>query len=336
MAAVGGSYLTLVDHINRLDPNGAVATIVESLSKECPLIQDAVMMESNLPDSHKYTSRQSLPAVSRRRLNRGTENTKSTTSQVIEPITMLESRSIIDIEEAALNGNTAAFRASEDLAFMEAMAEQAESVLLYDSHATNPDEATGALPRLDSTTGDAGKQIVLWGAGGSNTNASLLFMGWGEGKVFGVYPKGSMGGLKALPMKDPIYVPDPADATKQFLAYVTNWSWKIGLCVKDKRYIAAVRNIDMSTIGEGTPAAPVNDVIRAAVKAVHKIKNPQACKGVWYAPRDLHTYLHLQALSSVSHSTLALENVAGSPVVKLLGFPVRIADQMTTTEAAIS
>jgi len=334
--AIGGQNLTLQDYMRRVDPNGGITTIVESLTRECPLLQDAVVKEANMIDGDKFSSRQSLPTVSRRRINRGTPNSKSTVGQTTEPITMLEARSTIDVEEMELNGNDTAFRASEDVAFMEAMTEQAEEAVLYDNKTQNPDEAMGLIHRLDSTTGAAGGQIYKMGAGGSNTNATLLLVGWAENKVYLTFPKGSRGGIVPRPMKEPLPVDDGTNTGSSYLAWQTFWTWKLGISVKDKRYIAAVRNIDMSTIAEGTPASPDNSLIRASIHALHFIKRPSAARMVWYAPRLLHTYLHLQALSSVTHSTLTIKDVGGEPVVMLHGFPVRIADQMTTTEAAIT
>lgn len=335
--ALGGSNLTLQDYYKRTDPNGALATIVESLTRECPLLQDAVVKEANMVEGEKFSARQSLPTVTRRRINRGTASSKSTTAQTTEPITILESKSQIDIEEMELNGNNPAFRASEDIAFMEAMTEQAEKAVLYDNKAVNPDEAMGLIHRLDSTTGAAGSQIYKWSTNSNSTNATLLLVGWGDDKVYMTFPKGSKGGIIARPQDKPLPVDDGQGTGSSYLAWITYWTWKLGICVKDKRYLAAVRNIDMSAVAEGTAATPDNSIIRAAIHALHLIKNPSGAKMVWYAPRLLHTYLHLQALSSVAHgAALTLENVAGAPVVKLCGFPVRIADQMTTTEGFIT
>lgn len=336
--ATPNNNLTIVDHIQRLDPNGAMAYIIETLSKQTPVFEDAVFKEGNLPDGHKFTSRNSLPPVGRRRINKGTPGGKSGAAQVKEPTTALIAKSVIDVEEADLNGDRSAFRASEDIAFLQAMMQKADSAMLYDNHQTDPDQCTGLLPRLNSTTDPtAGKQIVKWsdpGAGVSHTCASLILVGWGDQTIHGIYPKGTMAGLSHKDMGEQ-YEPD--DNGDRFRALVAEWTLKLGVAVKDSRFLAAVRNIDMATITEGTASAPVNDLIRAAVHGYYKIYAPGSVKLCWYAPRALAQYLHLQALSSVAHgAALTIENVDGRPITKLCGAPIRISDSMTTTEDSIA
>lgn len=335
MAVIGATYPTLVDHLRRMDPNGAIAKIVEFLSKLCPMIGDAAMREGNLADGHKFTLRQSLPTIGKRRFNEGVAAGKSTTSQINEPVAMLNAQSVIDEEEANLNGNEGAFRASEDLAFMMGFAQQAETSLTYDNASTDPSTFNGLITRLSATTAALyGKQIVKWGSGGTNTNASMVLVGWGEETVYGMFPKGSKGGIVHKDMgRQPI---DPANNGKRFIGLMSDWTWKLGLVVKDPRFVAAVRNIDMATLTGGTIGTPVNDLIMAAIDAYHRIFQPGAVNLVWYVPRKLSTILHQQAVNAVSKSTLTYEEVAGKPVVKLLGVPIKISDAMTTTEAAIS
>lgn len=335
MATVGNTNLTLRDRVQRMDPDGAIAQIVEVLERQTPVLQDAVFREGNLPDGHKFTARNALPAVYRRRFNEGIPTSKSGTGQVTEPVTNIAARSEVDVQEADLNGDRDAFRASEDVAFVAAMSQGAESALIYDSEESDPANMNGLLPRLDSTSGPAGKQIVLYGGSAdANNNASLLLVGWGDQSVFGFYPKGMMGGLAYEDMGIQYSTPDANG--NRFRALCGDWSWLLGLAVKDSRFFSAVRNIGMSSIQEGTPAAPVSDLVKGAIKAYHKIPHPQAVRLAWYCPRELAMYLHLQALSVQSHQLRVDMDPAGQPVVRLLGFPVRIADQMTTTEATIS
>ncbi|MBS2028722.1 MAG: hypothetical protein JST54_12545 [Deltaproteobacteria bacterium] len=334
-AVIGATFPSLVDFYRRTDPDGAISKVVEYLAKLTPLIGDAPVREGNLPDGYKFTLRQTLPTVGKRRFNEGVAPTKSTTNQITEPVTMLNAQSIVDEQEANLNGNGPAFRASEDMAFMSAFSQSGESSTLYDNKGTDPSTFSGFLTRLASTTTALfGKQIVKWGSGGSNTNASMLLVGWGEETVHLMFPKGSKGGIEHKDMGQQLI--DPSNNGKRFVGLVSDWTWKLGLVIKDPRFVAAVRNIDMSTISGGTVGSPVNDLIMAAIDAYHRIFQPGLVNLVWYVPRKLSTYLHQQAVNSISKSTLTYEEVAGKPVIKLLGVPVKIADQMTTTEAAIS
>lgn len=323
-------FPTLLDHMNRMDPNGAIAKIVESLSKLNPVIEDAVFVEGNLPTGHRFTSRTSLPSIGRRRFNEGVAPTKSTTSQITEATTMLSAFSVVDVAEARLNGNEVAFRASEDSAFMQSMMQQAEAELLYGNSDTDPSDMKGLVPRFSSTTGTAGKQIILHDASASgNDQTSMALVGWGQESVFAIYPKGSTGGISYLDMG--IRPWDPNNDGKKFPAFVGNWHWDLGLCVKDYRQVSIIRNIDVSNLTKTG-----NTLIQSAITAYHRIFAPQTVKLVWYCNRLVSEYLHQQAVDSTKQSTLRIEEIGGRPVTMLLGIPVRISDTLTKTESIIS
>lgn len=335
MATIGATNLTLLDRVRRTAPDGGIAQIVEQLSKECPIIGDAVAKEGNLPDAHKFTVRQTLPTISTRRFDEGVAPTKSTTSQVTEPMAMFNAQSVVDEDLADLNGDQAAFRASEDVSFLSAMTQQIESSLAYDNATTNPKTFTGFMPRLASTsTGALAKQIVKNGAGGSNTNTSMLLVGWGDRGCHVITPKGGTAGLTMRNLGRQLVA--DSGGTNKFVGLVSDWTWKLGLAIEDVRTIAAVRNIDMSTETGGTIGTPVNDLIISAIQAFHLIQNPKSVKLIWYVSRKLSSLLHQQAVNAISKSTLTYENIAGSPVVSLLGIPVHISDGLTNVEAAIS
>src|SRR4051812_43515419 len=121
MTTLASNNLTLADWAKRLDANGNIATLVELLSQTNELLDDAVFMEGNLPTGHRVIVRTGLPTVYWRTLNAGVPTSKSVTAQVDEGVGMLEAYSEVDVKLARLNGDSAAFRASEDRAFVEAM-----------------------------------------------------------------------------------------------------------------------------------------------------------------------------------------------------------------------
>src|SRR5574343_52982 len=120
MAALSTGALTLADWAKRLDPDGKVPMIVELLEQTNDILTDMRWIEGNLPTGHRTTVRTGLPAVAWRLLNQGITPSKSTTAQIDEQCGMLEEWSEVDKHLALLNGNTAAFRLSEGLAFIEA------------------------------------------------------------------------------------------------------------------------------------------------------------------------------------------------------------------------
>ena len=116
--AVGATYLTLLDYAKREKPGGGIDEIIEVLAASNPLLADANVLEGNLPTGHRSTQRATQPSGSWRLLNYGVAPEKSTTVQRDDTCGILEAYSKIDVDVASLNGNEAAFRASEDNAFI--------------------------------------------------------------------------------------------------------------------------------------------------------------------------------------------------------------------------
>ena len=80
----GGRPAHLADWSKRLAPDGTIDPIVEMLSQQNDILEDAVFMEGNLPTGHRYTQRTDSPAVHFRAINQGIPDSKSTTTQVDE------------------------------------------------------------------------------------------------------------------------------------------------------------------------------------------------------------------------------------------------------------
>src|SRR5574341_847118 len=118
MATLSVVNPTLLDLAKRSDPNGKIAAIVEILNATNEVLDDMSWQEGNLPTGHRTTVRTGIPAPTWRKLYGGVQPTKSTTAQVTDNCGMLEAYAEVDKALADLNGNTAAFRLSEDIAFI--------------------------------------------------------------------------------------------------------------------------------------------------------------------------------------------------------------------------
>lgn len=330
MATINASNPTLLDQIKRTDPNGAIAQIVETLTQRNQILKDATFIEGNLPTGHRFTSRTALPSVGWRRYNEGIASSKSRTDQVDESCGQLEGNSIVDCELAKLNGNEAAFRSSENVGFLQAFNNEMETGFFYHSTLTNPEKFMGLSPRFAATTQTAGgSQVLKMDASASGSDqASMWLVCWSPETVFGIYPKGSSAGLTPHDMGEQLIL----DANNnRFRAYVMNWNWKIGLCVKDWRFVVRIANIDT-----GNLLSTGNLLLQAMVKAYHQLFDPSAGRCVFYCNRLIATYLHLQAMDAVKNSTLKIESVGGQPVTTFLGIPIRETDALLSTEAALS
>lgn len=327
--ALNSENPTLLDMIKAKDPDGSVAKVVELLTKKCPLLEDMTWKEGNLDTGHRVTSRTGLPSIGWRGFNEGVAAGKSRRDQFDETCGMLEGRSQVDCEEADLNGNAAAFRASEDMAFMASFQHELERAMFYESTLTSPKKILGLSPRLDLTTGSYGDQIYDSQISSSgNDQTSIWFIVWSPETVFGIVPKGSKAGISHHDMGEQMVADE---AGNRYRAYETVWNWKAGLCVRDARYVVRLANIDTSAI-----AATGKLLIEDMIGAYHRLQDTTSGRLVIYANRTVATYLHLQAADTVKNSTLSIENIGGKPVTTFLGAPIRIADQLLNTEAVVS
>jgi hypothetical protein len=150
MATLLATNLTLADWAKRVDPDGTAPVVAELLSQSNEILDDAVFAEGNLPTGHRVVIRTGLPTVYWRALNQGIPNSKSTTAQVDEACGILEARSEVDKDLAMLNGNTAAFRLSEDSAFIEAMNQTQATTLFYGNPAIDPKQFLGLASRYSA------------------------------------------------------------------------------------------------------------------------------------------------------------------------------------------
>jgi hypothetical protein len=339
MATLSNTALTLADWAKRVDPEGRVPVVAELLAQSNEILEDALFMEGNMPTGHRVVIRTGLPAVYWRALNQGIPNSKSTTAQVDEACGILEARSEVDKDLAELNGNTAAFRLSEDQAFLEAMNQTQASTMFYGNPATDPKQYLGLAPRYGTISGAGNAQNILDAGGTSTDNTSIYLVVWGDNTVFCPFPKGSKAGLMHEDLgEQTVY---NADGTRM-QAMATRYQWKNGLVVKDWRYVVRICNIDVSDLmaQTGTQAATAaTAIIKLMARALYRIPNIKMGRPAFYMNRTVHSGLSLAALDK-SQYVLKIEQGLtefGQPHswLSFLGVPLRCVDVLINTEARV-
>ena len=330
MATIGSTYLTLADWAKRMAPGGGIDEIIEVLASSNPILQDAPVVEGNLPTGHRSTQRTTLPSGTWRMLNQGIAGTKGTTKQVDDTCGMLEGLSQIDVDLAILNGNEAAFRASEDDAFVAGLSSQAATALFYGNSKLNPEQIYGFAPRNNALG-----TYVLGGGGTGSVNTSVWIITWGPKICHLIFPKGSQAGLKSEDLGKQLVL-ESASSLNRFLAYVTRFQWKLGLSVRDYRYIARVCNIDVTALtGDAATGADLLDKMIDAFYVRPSENLGDMARTFVYCNKTIAKFLHKQAMNK-SNVNLTLDSVAGKMVTNFLGAPVHICDAITSTEATIA
>lgn len=329
MTALAANNPTLLDVAKRLDPDGKIASIVEILNATNPVLDDLTFVEGNLPTGHRTTIRTGLPTPTWRKLYGGVQPTKSTTVQVTDSAGMLEAYAEVDKALADLNGNTAAFRLSEDAAHIEGMGQEMASTLFYGNEGTEPEAFTGLAPRYNSLSAQNSDNIIDAGGTGSD-NTSIWLCVWGNQTGHGIYPKGSLGGLQ-MTDKGQVTVENVDGNGGRMEAYRTHYRWDAGLTIRDWRYFVRIANVDLSDLDT---IANTKNIINWMIQASERIPELGKGRAAFYMNRRLREKLRLGILEKVS-SNLTWETVSGERVMTFDDIPVRRTDALVNTESRV-
>lgn len=323
---------TLLDVAKRLDPNGKIDTIVELLAQENEVLVDMSWQEGNLPTGHKSTVRTGLPTPTWRKLYGGVQPSKSKTAQITDSCGMLEAYAEIDKALADLNGNAAAFRLSEDSAFIEGMSQEHAQTLFYGNEGTEPEAFTGLAPRFNSLSAENADNIVNHGSVSGGDATSIWLCVWGPHTGFGIYPKGSQAGIH-MEDKGQVTVENIDGASGRMEAYRTHYRWDAGLVIRDWRYFVRVCNIDVSVAK--ADATGVKAVVDSMVKATERIPSFGKGRAAFYMNRTMREVVRRGVLEKIANN-LSFDTVAGKRILSFDGIPVRRTDAIVNTESTVS
>lgn len=336
MATLAVTNPTLLDLAKRQDPDGTIADVVEILNQTNEILDDITFMEGNLETGHRTTVRTGLPAPTWRKLYGGVVPAKSTTAQVTESCGMLEYYSEVDKALADLNGNTNAFRLSEDVAAMEGFNQTVATALFFGNEGSAPETITGLAPRFGDPSAVNGENILNGGAAGGQTDVtSIWLVGWSPQTVTGLIPKGSKAGLQVRDLGEVTVENAPGGPTGgRYQAYRTHMRWDVGLLVRDWRYVIRIANIDKSTLTKN--AASGADLIDLMVQAIELAPSNGNIRWAFYTSRTIRSFLRRQISNKTINATISLENIAGRKVVAFDGIPVRRVDALAADESPLT
>lgn len=334
MTALAVTHPTLLDHAKRTDPDGQIAAIVELLQQDSGLLAYLPWVEGNLPTGHRTTVRTGIAAPTWRKLYGGVQPTKSTTAQITDTCGSLESYGEVDKALADLNGNTAAFRLSEERAFIEGMKQEFLSTFFYGNEGSEPEAFTGLGPRFNDQSAGNGDNILTSAATPDGTdNTSIWLMALGEQTVHGIFPKGSKAGLQVTD-KGQVTLENVDGNGGRMEAYRTHYRWDCGLCVRDWRAVVRVQFDLEDIIASGSSGPALDAMMRKAMRRI-----PDAIKAmgklVWVANRDALDALDLQSASKTTLAFRTIEDAQGKLVDTFLGAPIVRCDAILSNESGI-
>lgn len=341
MATLATNYLTLADLYRRRDPDNSIADVIELMNQVNPVLSDTVAVECNNGVSHLTTIRTGVPSATWRKLYQGVQPTKSTTAQVEDTTGMLEAWSEVDAKLVKLSNDPAAFRLSEAKAFIEGLSQQGASAIFYEDVLTTPERMLGLRARFNDTAGGTittgpGAQIVR-GTGGSGSSASIWFIVWGADTCHLLYPKGTMAGIQRNEIGEET---KDLGASGVYRVFREQFTWDLGLSVRDWRYIARVANLNVAQLIAAS-GADFTNLITMMIQAYYKLwqrpaRMPKGGGLAIYCNRDVKTALHLKARNDITNSTLSFANFEGKEILTFMGAPIREIDALVSTETLAS
>jgi len=315
------NQLSLLELAKRTTDDGNLIAIAEVLDETNDVLLDAPWQPSNQTQSHLITRRNSLPSGTWRKINEGIAATASSTTQVVEPIGLLEAYSKVDKVLVDIAANPAEFRAMEDRAFIEGLSQDLADAIIYGNAGSHPERFNGLAVRLNDLS-----QSNVFDAGGSGSDVtSLYIVQWGVGRVYMVYPRNDAAlGLMARDLGEDTVL----DASNnEYQAYRTHFSVKPGLAVVDERSIIRIANVETS----GSTNIFDDDTL---IEALNNLPY-NGVGAVVYCNRTIKTQMDIRAKdkSNVNYSPA---EVWGRPVMTFRGVPVRRVDAILDTETAVT
>lgn len=332
MPILGSSFVDLIDIYKQQDGRGQFVPIIEMLLEMNPMLEDAVAIECNKGTTHLHTVRTGLPTVTWGKLYQGIPNSKGKTAQVEDTTGFVEGLSTIDRRLLDLSTNEGAVRLSEAKAYLEAMANETATKMIYGNSSSDPEEFMGFAPRFNDLSASNGNQII--DAGGTGTdNTSIWFVTWGDNQCSVLYPKGTSAGVQREDMGQQRVLDSAGNA---YYAMEEKFTHHIGLAVKDWRYVSRIANIDVSQMQAGS--VPLYDFMR---KAYYKLQNRRVAGGklAIYCNRDVMEALDALATNAgASDAFIRLRpmEIEGKEVLAYRGIPIRETDAIVNTEARVT
>lgn len=317
--------LTLLELSKRKDPNGDLAVIANVLAKDNEILKDAPWFEANDTFSHRITRVLRMPAGTFRQLNAGVPISSAQTIVVNETIGELSDYSQADKSLVDAAPNPKAFRMGEARIKLEGLSQTLATKIVYGNSHTTPEEPTGLAPRMNDTDND---NVIDAGGSGSDTT-SIYIAKWGEDGCYLIYPKGSPN--FGITHKDLGEVTADSSTTAGthalYQVYRDHFEVKVGMAVRDNRYIGRVANIEVSGTSNIFDPDDLIDLLNGM---------PQRGAGaVIYVNRKIFSQMDKQAMDK-ANVLYSVKDVFGVPTTTFRGFPVRLVEAIVNTETEVT
>jgi hypothetical protein len=324
----------------RMTHNNDVINVAEVLNETNDVIQDAVVQQANDITSHVVARRTALPAPSWVKIADGWNATSGRVQQARESIGQLKARYQCPKDLMDLAPNPAKYRSQQERAYIEGMGQEFANTLVAGSTGGEPPEEFDGLLARYKTLATTDSAYVNNNGASQGTGASLTsiwFIQWGPGKTYLIYPRNAEGGGIKKEDKGLVYTMSDSSGAiatytynnKQLWAYITEFEWRVGLCVEDTRTVKRLANISTNA---STDSNTLNED-----RIIECRNNFKYTSGTIYMYCNETIFTQLQILAKDKSNVHWTENNPfGKPQMYFLDMPVRRLDAIATTETLVT
>ena len=325
---MAAEFLTLMDLRATLMPDGSpVSSYAELLAKENEILDDLPWRAGNLLTGDIHFKRTALPSAQVRRINQGFDSSKGAKESVTETCVQIVSRMTVDMEELNLAPSPEQYLLSESKGHIEVMNEDVVTSLFYGA---DPEGIKGIAPRLNKLSHS---QVIDAGGTGNNL-ASIYIVKWDTDEICGIYPKNTKAGLDVF-TKENEYVADKDG--KMFRAHITEWSWYVGLKVRDERYLARLCNIDRNALLSGASAKEARqELFNKMIIAKNKIHHVNQGRVIMYADPEIFNILEIAAFEKSNLALGYTDIESDRRVLRFAGIPIKCNDAQSVSEKKVA
>ena len=328
----------------KMTHNQEIIDVAEVLNETNDIVMDAIVQRGNDITSHVVSRRTRLPAVNWVKVGNGWNATVGLLNQVREEMGMLKARYLCPEDVMRLQPNPEKYRTQQERPFIESMGQELANTLVgnFSGGALSPtvrppEEFAGFQYRYNTLGTTDVNYVISNGNDSGNDNTSIWFVQWKPGGVYLVHPRNTDGG--GLKKKDEGRVFTSGDnsvastsasapnPTNSLWAFVTEFSWDVGLAIEDQRTVKRLCNIDSVSTATNT----LNEDF------IIQIRNNFKTNDTIYMYVNETVFTQLQILAKDKTNVHWHEsNPFGKPQLFFLDMPVRRCDAISNDEGIIT
>ena len=327
----------------KMTHNNEIIDVAEVLNETNDIIADMHVERANDITSHTVARRTALPTSSWVKIGNGWNATVGHSNQAVEQIGQIKARYQCPTDVMDLQPNPAKFRMQQERAYPEAMGQELANTLFGNvsggslSPTTEPPEEFAGFQYRYNDLSAGANYCLSNGNDSGNDNTSIWFIQHGPGKTYLIYPRNTDGGgLSKVDEGRQLVSGDNSVAsttatqnnpTNQLWAYITEFSWRVGLAIEDQRSVKRLCNID-SVSGQ---TATLNE------DKIIQIRNNFKGSQVPYMYCNETIFTQLQILAKDKSNVHWTENNPfGKPQLYFLDMPIRRCDAITNVEGILT